>query len=376
MRSAGLRSFCLLLALWFSQSSTGAPTPASIDEAMEVWPTDAWPIAASGSRGLDEKALSKLVATIREGQAGGEIHSLLIVRHGYLVVEEYFDGWQADRLHTLQSVTKSVTSALVGIAIDRGEIRGVEAKVLDFFPDLVPKIQHLDRRKASLTLEHLLTMRTGTDFHERGSNSPLDRMNRLRNGWLSFVLDSRMIREPGMTFQYDSGGVILLSGVLEKASGLAVDAYAERHLFGPLGIEQATWFKNASGLAHTGGGLGLRPRDMARFGLLYLRGGRWQDRRILSQAWIDASLERQVASVGRQAGHDQGYGYLWWVRSPPTNRPQIGDFYAAQGFMGQYIFVLPKLDMVVIFTGGSRAWSGEKRPVELLYERILPAVQM
>lgn len=373
MRFSALLALSLLPAGLLCQAATG--TPKAVEKEMEVWPTDGWPVASPGAHGLDEEKLARFVAKIREDGAGGNAHGLLIVRHGYLVLEEYFDGWRSERLHTLQSVTKSVTSALVGIAIDRGEISGVTAKVLDFFPQLRPKIKHLDQRKTSLELEDLLTMRTGTDFHESGSDSPLHRMNRLRDGWLGFVLDSRMIREPGTTFHYDSGGVILLSGVLEKVSGLHADAYAARHLFAPLGIEEARWFKNAAGLVHTGGGLDLRPRDMARFGLLYLRGGRWQGKQVLSRDWIDASLKRHVATVRRQSGHDLGYGYLWWVWSPPADRPSIGDFYGAHGFMGQYIFILPKLDMVVVFTGGARTWSGEKRPVEWLYEHILPAVE-
>lgn len=362
----------LLFAAWPSASTSAIATePATV----EAWPGERWPVSKPESQGIDPAKLSRLMVGIRAGGVGADIHSLLVVRNGFLVAEEYFDGWNAERVHTLQSVTKSVTSALVGIAVDRGEIEGVDRPVLSFFPDLAPHVENPDARKSSMTLRDLLTMRTGTDFHERGSDSPLHRMNRLRTGWLKFVLDSRMVQDPGSRFHYDSGGVILLSGVLKTATGRFADAYAEEHLFGPLGIEAADWFRNADGLPHTGGGLSLRPSDLARFGLLYLRGGRWKDRQIVSRGWVEQSLRRHVPSARRQSGRDVGYGYLWWVWPPPDDRPELGDFYAGHGFMGQYVFVVPGLDLVVVFTGGSRTWSGEQRPAELLYEHILPAVR-
>ena len=353
------------------------PTAHGAEEAppVEVWPVPTWQTASPESLDVDSRTMGRLADHIRSGDSGATIHSLLVVRGGRLVVEEYFHGWNGDRLHTLQSVSKSVTSALVGIAVDRGEIESTDETVLGFFPELRPKIRHFDQRKQSLTLHDLLTMRTGTDFHERGSDSPLHRMNRLRRGWLEFVLSSRMVREPGTHFHYDSGGVILLSGVLKAATGEFADAYADRHLFGPLGIEESSWFKNADGLPHTGGGLELRPRDLARFGLLYLRDGRWRDGQVISEDWIERSVRRQLASVRRQDGRDVGYGFLWWIWPPPDDRPELGDFYAGHGFMGQYVFVVPSLDLVVVFTGGSRTWSGEKRPAQLMYEYVLPAVR-
>ncbi|MDA8017611.1 MAG: beta-lactamase family protein [Thermoanaerobaculia bacterium] len=362
--------FFALLATWPS-SVPAVSTP----EMVEIWPGPTWRTVTPASQGIDSSAIDLLVRRIRSGQVGAEIHSLLIVRGGHLVIEEYFDGWNAKRLHTLQSVSKSVTSALIGIAVDRGEIESTDEKVLSFFPGLLSEIRHLDQRKQAMTLEDLLTMKTGSEFHERGSDSPLHRMNRLQRGWLKFVLDSRMRHEPGTRFHYDSGGVILLSGVLKATTGLFADVYADQYLFGPLGIEESRWFKNAEGLPHTGGGLYLRPRDLARFGLLYLRRGRWQDRQVVSAEWIDRSLRRQVATVRQQDGRDVGYGFLWWVWPPPADRPELGDFYAGHGFMGQYVFVVPSLDLVVVFTGGSRTWSGEKRPAELVYEYILPATR-
>jgi len=335
-------------------------------------PEDDWPRADPASQRLDPEPLDRLVAAIEEGRNYPDIHSLLVVRHGYLVLERYFAGWHEERLHTLQSVSKSFTSALIGIAIDRGDLRGVDEKVLGFFPEL-RDIRHLDDRKHAMTVEDLLTMRSGTDYNERGSNSPHDRLNSLRRGWDRFYLDRPMAAEPGTTFQYDSGGVILLSSLLKARTGLHADAYAERHLFGPLGIRQASWYRNAEGHPHTGGGLDLRPRDMARFGLLYLRGGHWGDRQVVSDDWVGRSTRRQVER--RRDPHDVGYGYLWWILEPDPQGDGEHDIYAAKGFMGQYIFVVPEHDMVVVVTAGTSSYTDEVRPERFLYTHILASVR-
>ena len=160
---------------------------------------------------------------------------LLIARHGRLVTEEYFNGWKADHLHTLQSVSKSFTSALVGIALERGEFRGLDEPVLDFFPD-PEEFVAIDARKASLRLRDLLTMRTGVDYDEQGVFSPHATLNLLPWGRERWYLRRPMLDAPGATFRYDSGGVVLLSAMLKRRAGLHAEAYAERHLFAPLGI--------------------------------------------------------------------------------------------------------------------------------------------
>jgi CubicO group peptidase (beta-lactamase class C family) len=322
---------------------------------------------------LNAGILSDLVARIRKGEEYPDIHSLLIVRNGFLVVEEYFAGYGADDLHTIQSVTKSITSALIGIAIDRGKIRGVTEKVLGFFPEH-RDAGNVDARKAALIIEHLLTMRTGTDFHEspyRGS--PLQHMNDLGKGWIRFVLDSAMIREPGTAFQYDSGGVILLAGILRKTTGLQADAFADKHLLEPLGISRSRWHRAGDGVPHTGGGLHLRPRDMAKFGLLYLRRGRWEDRRILPERWVEASSKRHVAAVSPRGR--TGYGYLWWILPLSRDGSGSGDLYAAMGHMGQYIFVVPQHEMVAVVTAGTSSYADQRKPIEFLYSHILEAAR-
>ncbi|MGD8867039.1 MAG: serine hydrolase [Gemmatimonadales bacterium] len=341
--------------------------------AQEVWPDTEWPRSTPEERGLEPELLDALVAAIREGQRFPDLHSLLVVKDGYLVVEEYFAGFDRDRLHTLQSVTKSITSALIGIAIARGDIAGVEERVIDFFPQWRDEMER-DPRWAVVRMEDLLTMRSGTDYHERGQDSPHFQLNRTLHGWDRFYLDRPMVREPGTYWQYDSGGVILISAMLKQRSGMHADAYAQRFLFEPIGIDQANWFRNLDGHPHTGGGLDLLPRDMARFGLLYLRGGRWRDRQIVPQAWVDEST-RQHVDFDPPRGRTTGYGYLWWMLAPDPRGAGTEPIYAAMGFRAQYIFVVPEYDMLVVVTGGTTNGQDQRRPIEFLYSHILPAVR-
>lgn len=340
-------------------------------DGKPTWPTESWTRSAPAEQQLDGARLDRLVAALRENEIPN-IHSLLIVRNGLLVLEEYFNGRDAGELHELQSVSKSFTSALVGIAIDRGEIEGVHEKVLAFFPEMVG-IDNLDDHKRDMTLEDLLTMRSGTDYHEEGPDSPHFQLNRMSRGWTEFILDRPMIAEPGTSFRYDSGAVILTSAILQARTGMHADAYAGRYLFAPLGIQRARWYRNAEGHPHTGGGLHLRSQDMAKLGLLYLRKGLWDDTQILPASWVEASLSRQVVFEGR-GKRLVGYGYWWWVLPPVPGGSSTHDVYGAFGFKGQYIFVVPEHDMVVVVTAGARDRDEQNAPIEFLYEHIFAAV--
>lgn len=351
----------------------GACLGVGADESP-AWPTKAWPRSTPAAQGLDPVPLDRLVETIRAGTKIRNIHSLLVVRNGHLVVEEYFDGHEADELHMQQSVSKSFTSALVGIAIAKGKIAGVDEKVVDFFPELVESIDHLDDRKRSMTLEDLLTMRSGTDYHERGADSPHSQLNRMRRGWTEFILDRPMIAEPGTSYRYDSGAVILTSAIIESRYGVHADAFAAKHLFEPLGIERWDWYANSEGHPHTGGGLDLRSRDMARLGLLYLRGGQWDGKQVVPADWVAASLSRHV-TFDRKNGEAIGYGYWWWVLPPDPEGSGQKEIYGAFGFRGQYIFLVPEHDMVVVVTAGAQGRAEEDAPQVFLYSHLLPSAR-
>ena len=351
----------------------GLATPVVCGAEQAPWPTSDWPTAAPVDHGLDPAPLDDLVERIRSGEIAN-IHSLLLVRNGWLVLESYFNGHRADELHELQSVTKSFTSAAIGLAIAQGKISGVGETVLGFFDDGMV-VENLDERKQRITLEDLLTMRSGTDYHERGSDSPHWELNKLRRGWTKFILDRPMVHEPGTHFQYDSGAVILSSTLIKQRYDVHADEFAKKHLFEPLGIERLFWYRNAEGHPHTGGGLDLRSRDMARFGLLYLREGRWGDRQVLPKEWVCASLSRQVEFEPRSGRRSVGYGYWWWVFPPDPGSAGQRDIYAAAGWKGQYIFIVPEHEMVVVVTAGCRNWSEEQAIVDFLYKSILHSVR-
>ena len=331
-----------------------------------------WNISSPSEQGLDADTLTELVDLIREGQRYPRIHSLLVVRHGRLVVEEYFNNWKADRLHMLQSVTKSFMSALIGIAIGRGEIKSVDEKILDFFPDM-KDIANMDDRKASIRIQDILTMRTGVDYHESGPDSPHFQLNRLPTGWDKFYLDRPMAREPGRGFNYDSGGVILLSAILKSRTGKHADVYADETLFKSLGIEKYSWMKNQEKHPHTGGGLVLSTRDMARFGLLYLNNGKWEGEQVVPEEWVRESFKMHH-NFGDPGGDTVGYGYLWWIQKPDPQGKGEQYIFAARGAFGQYIFIVPEHDIVVAVNAHTRSGTEQRAIIEFLYDYILPAV--
>jgi len=345
---------------WQSQNPT---------EKSETWE---WPLSTPEKQHLDPEPLAELVSLIREGKRYPRLHSLLVIRHGYLVVEEYFGGHQRDKIHTLQSVTKSFTSALVGIAISKGEFKGVNENILDFFPDMTG-IANLDKRKESIRLQDLLTMRSGTDYNENGPDSPHFQLNRQPRGWDKFYLDRPMLRMPGTHFLYDSGGVILMSAMLKNRTGMHADQYAEKYLFKSLQIAQKFWFRNQEGHPHTGGGLGLRSCDTAKFGLLYLNKGRWGSEQVVPEAWVKESFIKRVDfGTNRQT---IGYGYLWWILRPDPDGNGKDHIYAAMGFRAQYIFIIPEHDMVVVVNGDTQSGIDQRKPIEFLYTHILKSVQ-
>src|SRR5436190_6062217 len=294
-------------ALACGGSSVAAPSARS--QLTPVVSTAEWPASAPDSQGVNAQSIRDLVGRVARGEYGS-VSSLLVVRHGQLIVEEYF-GWSASRAHTVQSVTKSVTSLLAGMAIDRGRL-SIADRAVEFFPDYQP-IANLDERKRAVTVRDLLTMRTGLDWSEGSyAGSPLQQLNDCRCDWLRFVLDWPMREMPGTRWEYVSGGVILLGGIVGVASGERIDLLAAEELFAPLGIENAWWYSGLpNGLPHSGGGLNLRPRDMAKLGQLVLDGGRWLGTQILSETWIRESTQSRLPNVRSFGAFPDDYGYLW-----------------------------------------------------------------
>ncbi len=333
---------------------------------------ESWERATAHDVGLRADLLEAFLQEVREGDYPG-VTSLLVVRGGRLAVEEYFGGNDGHRLHTMQSVSKSFSSAILGIAIAEGVIGSTNDRVLGYFPD--QEIRNRDAFKEALTIEDLLTMRSGTDYHERGSGSPHSQLNRLATGWSSFYLDRPMVTEPGSQFVYDSGAVILSSALIQARTGMHADKYARDRLFGQLGIESHRWHGNSEGHPHMGGGLYLRPTDMARFGQMFLDDGRWNGTQVISKQWVKASFEQHVDLAGKSHQHVIGYGYWWWIFEPATEIGATLPFYAAYGANGQFIFVVPEFDLVVVVTGKTSSYRNESAPMRFMYTHILPAVE-
>jgi CubicO group peptidase (beta-lactamase class C family) len=332
------------------------------------------PLASAGSKGMDSVRLAGLLERIGSGAYGHQT-GLVVVRNGAIVAERYWNGHSVQAPHTLQSVTKSVTSLLAGIAEDRGVLELDEA-VLGRFPEY-PDLAHLDARKRAMRVEDLLTMRTGLDWteyrHEPGE--PLYELNHSPGDWYRFVLDWPMREQPGTRWEYNSGGVIVLGGILRAATGLRADQLADEALFRPLGITSARWAFGPDMVPHTGGGLSLRTRDMAKLGLLMLDGGRWEGAQVVSQEWIARSTATHLSRVRTMGPHRVDYGYLWWqvpLDDPMNPRPAPGSAIFAAGAGGQFIIIVPRYALVV----ATNAWDEAQwfRALDFLFTDILPAI--
>jgi CubicO group peptidase (beta-lactamase class C family) len=268
----------------------------------------------------------------------------------------------------MQSVSKSVTSALIGIAIGRGEIPGVDAKMMPYFSAFkIPP----DARRDRMTLSDVLTMTTGIRWDEE-STEYTDPANNCavmeaREDWVRYVLEQPMAEDPGKVFVYNSGATMLLSELIRKTTGKEADDYAKQHLFAPLGIEYF-WKRMPKGLADTEGGLYLAPRDLAKIGYLYLKDGMWDGKRILPAGWVKAS----TAPSTHTPDGSYGYGYQWWVM--PGKGAGTHHAYAAWGYGGQLLIVVPELELISVFTG----WNIYDRPSldpSVALARVLAAVK-
>jgi len=327
------------IALALALACTGIATLRQASAQETYWPTHGWRRSSPEAQGMDSKVLADAFDHIRQHRI--PIHSLTIVRNGYIVLDAYFWPFQDGQLHDLASVTKSVTSTLVGIAIGQGRLAGVSQPLLSAF-DQRP-IANRDARKERVTIEHLLTMTSGLDCHVAHGEITLSQMMGSMN-WLQFMLDLPMRDEPGSRYEYCSGGMHLLSGVLAQVTGQNPLAFAHRELFGPLGITDVTWPTDPQGIPRGWGDLHLQPRDMAKLGYLWLNGGRWEERQIIPEDWLRAAVQ-----VHSHPGfsHGQEYGYGFWVY--PERNPPI---FEGLGRGGQRISVVPAANLVVVFTGG------------------------
>jgi CubicO group peptidase (beta-lactamase class C family) len=306
---------------------------------------------------------------------------VLIARHGKLVYEDYVEG-DASTLRDTRSATKSITDILVGIAIEQHKLTGVDAKVLALLPEHARRIQNPDPRKSAITIEDFLTMSSPLECDDwnDASRGNEERMYVVED-WAQFILDlpirgrmhlGEQIDPPpyGRYFSYCTGGVFVLSEVLQKATGMRVDRYAQQELFAPLGISKVQWVYSPLNIPQTGGGLRLSSRDLLKIAELYLSGGRWQRRQIVSESWVNASTTPHA-----QIDDATEYGYLWWLKSFKAGDKSYPAFFMS-GNGGNKVVAIPELDMAVVITSTNFNTHGMHEQTEkLLTDYVLAAVQ-
>jgi CubicO group peptidase (beta-lactamase class C family) len=347
-----------------------------------------WPVSTPEQLGLDASVLAALDTDIARGKYGNT-DSMLVIRHGQIAYDRiyphnyseiygeqarkpgalnphdfggpynYFNPWwhpyyRGGDLHTLQSVTKTVTSVVIGVAVTRGEFPAIDTPVLQFFPGI--KVANIDERKRRMTIRHLLTMTAGFDWNEGlPYTDPANTGTAMEaaEDWITYTIDRPMSDEPGARFNYNSGATILLGYIFEKATGHDIEEYAAKYLFAPLGIEHYFWKRTPRGLADTEGGLYLERHDLARIAALFQNKGDWHGKQIVSAAWVKDSLT-PATIVSKERGIK--YGFKWWLYPYGKNDPRVA--FAGSGFGGQHPIVIPEYDLVLVFT----AWNilGEK----------------
>lgn len=345
---------CFLLA---SCSVQPAANTQIVEDTFPYWPTDGWRESTPEKQGMDTGILTEMLDEIIE--QNHQIDSISVIRSGYMVLDVAVHPYRNSTKHIIHSCTKSIISALIGIAIEQGYLEGVDQPLLDIFSDR--EVANQDPEKEAINLEHVLTMSSGL----RCRDSYLYRWNGIEemiesDDWVQYVLDLPMAEPPGTYFEYCNGGSFLLSAIIQETTGMTAEAYARENLFSPLGISEIEWPSNPQGISIGWGSLSMLPHDMAKIGLLYLNEGVWDGEQIVPQEWVRASTTKYI-----DATLQDGYGYQWWVDSP--------DVYMALGYAGQFIFVAPELDLVVVFTSDLPE-AEFYTPQNLLNKFIIPAI--
>jgi CubicO group peptidase (beta-lactamase class C family) len=318
---------------------------------------DGWLVAQPDAVGMNADVLSGLAPQF-ESWSDANLHAALMVRHGRLVYERYFAGedtawgtplgriaFDAGLRHDLRSITKSITSILLGVILDRGLIKSLDEPVFSFFPEYADL---KTPEKAQINLRHLLTMSAGLAWNEYIPYS--DPANSERRMMVApdrhrYVLEQPSVRPAGAAYNYNGGLTALLGAILQRMSGYPIDVFANEVLFEPLGIRDVEWIRYDDGTPHAGG-LRMRPRDLAKIGQLVLNGGQWNNRPIVSKAWIEESTSPHVNGESLFF-----YGYQWWLGRSLVNRQEI-KWISAVGWGGQRMYIVPSLELVVVVMAG------------------------
>lgn len=286
------------------------------------------------AQGIDSVKLAEALLAIREQNI--HVHSLLLARNGKVVSNAYFYPYDGTTVHDLASVTKSIMTTLIGIAIDRGAL-SLDDPMVSFFPDR--EIAHLSPLKRQITVRHLVSMTSGLACEKEPGEPTLAEMQ-ASSDWIQFMLDREVVWEPGTYFVYCSPGTHVLSAILQQATGMTALDFARRYLFLPLGIRESIWPVDPQGYNTGWGELRIHPLDTAKLGVLWMNHGRWHGREVVSRAWVEESTQPMIET--REGGF---YGYGWWIETEPYS-------YRADGRGGQYVFVVPSFNVLLATAGG------------------------
>ena len=370
-----LTIFAIVLSFLIPQAFCQISSKPEYEYEVPMQLSGGWETASLGDVNIDSESIVEMVQNILNSTIE-DVHSVVMVKSGKLVLEEYFSAYNRETKHKLASATKSISSILVGIAIDKNLIRNLDLKVYDLFPEY-KGTKWIDR-KYDITLRQILSMTAGIDWIEWRPDVPLSHpRNDLAglyrsNNPIRYTFEKELLEPPTKQFNYSTGLSTLLGEVLKKTSGLSADKFAEKYLFDPLGISDHDWFIYPNGTIDTGGGLFLRPRDMAKIGYLMLNDGKWKHKQIVSKQWVKESTKLQIHQTGSWFG-STGYGYHWRLSERKMIGQNIRTFYAA-GLGGQYIFIFPPLDLVVVFTHKHPESKGDLNSQLMLTKYIIPAV--
>ncbi|MET0636196.1 MAG: serine hydrolase [Chitinophagaceae bacterium] len=318
------------------------------------------PLAAEG---MDENIITE-VTNLIVSEKYKRIDALLILRNNKLVYENYFHGYSGNVLHNIFSAGKSITSILVGIAIDKGFIDDIHTPVIQLLPEY-ENFGNPDPWKNEITIEHLLNMTSGLDCDDW--NKQTEGKMQQSNDWVKFTLDLPMVRKPGSAPSYCTGCPVTLGRVIENRSGLSIQEFADKYLFKPLNIDTYQWHIMPDGKASAGGLFYMRPRDMAKIGLLMLNNGQYNGVQIVAPGWVEQSSQIKEQSFGSF----DGYGYLWWKQAFDGNI----EAYFADGNGGQQLFIIPSRNLVMVFTSGNQNTGIGLQNFEIVNKYILPSIQ-
>ncbi|MBW1294960.1 serine hydrolase domain-containing protein [Aquimarina litoralis] len=329
---------------------------------------DGWATANCKDVGIDSNTLETLISDIHKKELVNT-HSILIAKKDTLVFETYFDGFNADIPHDLRSASKSISSAVIGIAIDDQIIESVDQKLYDFVPQ---KYQYTkDASKSKITLQDLLTMSGGLAVNKEASENTYQNPSN-PNSWLQTVLEAPMVKEAGTYADYGSANPFLLGICLNERLNIPLENYMDEKLFAPLGIRNyINQTDDSESVPYFGGGMLLTPRDLLKFGQLYLNNGKWKGQQIISEKWVQESFGK----YRRLQDYDDKneYGYLWWHDDYEVKGKNI-EAIEARGAGGQFIFILPALETVVVITSGNFRNRKGNQPRDILQKYILPAI--